>query len=74
MSKLEVVKQRVFEYVVIKHPTVEEAESGAGSEIIAGPAVVCATDEKGAAMRANRAVPEEEMKNESRLEVVIRGF
>ena len=33
-KKLEVRKQKVFEYVVIKHPTIEQAESGKGSEVI----------------------------------------
>ena len=73
-KKLEIIKQRVFEFVVIKHPTIEEAEQGKGSCIIVDVSHVCAADEAQALMHANRAIPEEDMKYEARLEVVLRPF
>jgi len=73
-KKLEIRKQKVFEYLVIKHPTVEEAEQGKGSEIIVAIGQLCADDERGAFVRASRGIPEEHMVHESRLEVVIRPF
>ena len=73
-KKLEVIKQKVFEYLVVKHPTIEQAETGTGSEIIVPLTQICANDEKGALLRANREIPEDQMQYESRLEVVIRPF
>ena len=73
-KKLEIQKQAVFEYVVIKHPTVEQAEAGATSEIILPLTQVCANDVEDAKIDVNRAIPEEHMKDRSRLEVVIRPF
>ena len=73
-KKLEVKKQVVFEYLVLKHPTIEQAEQGQGSEIVVELTQICANDEKGAVLRANRAIPEEHMQYESRLEVVVRPF
>lgn len=73
-KKLEVIKQKVFEYVVMKHPTIEEAESGKGSEIVVPLSQVCANDENGARLKANRDIPEEHMTHETRLEVVVRPF
>ena len=73
-KKLEIQKQLAFEYMVLKHPTVEQAEKGQGSEIIVQLTQICANDERGALLRANRDIPEEHMQHESRLEVVIRPF
>ena len=73
-KNLEIVKQSVYDMLVIKHPTVKEAEEGQGSEIIVPLTQICANDEKGAVMKANRAIPEDEMVNEARLEVVVRPF
>jgi len=73
-KKLEVRKQKVFEYLVIKHPTIEEAEQGKGSEIVVPLGQLCADDERAAFVRASRGIPEAEMNYESRLEVVIRPF
>lgn len=73
-KKLEVRKQKVFEYLVIKHPTIEEAEQGQTSEIIVPVGQLCADDERGAFVRASRGIPEDQMKFEARLEVVIRPF
>ena len=73
-KKLEIIKQTVFEFVVIKHPTIEEAEGGKGTEIVVPLTQVCANDEAGALMKANRLIPEQHMVHESRLEVVIRPF
>lgn len=73
-KKLEVIKQTVFEYIVIKHPTIEEAEQGRGTEIVVPLTQVCANDQGGAVLKANRDIPEEHMKHEARLEVVARPF
>ena len=73
-KKLEVIKQKLWEFVVIKHPTIEEAEKGAGSEIVVPLTQLCAADERAATLRANRMIPDTEMQFESRLEVVVRPF
>ena len=73
-KNLEIVKQTVFEFVVIKHPTVEQAEKGVGSEIVVPVTQVCANDLNGATMLANRAIPQEHMDHQSRLEVAVRPF
>lgn len=73
-KKLEIRKQKVFEYLVIKHPTIEEAEKGKTSEIIVKPQCVCADDESLANTLASRAIPEDQMQFQTRLEVVVRPF
>ena len=73
-KNLELRKQKLFEYIVIKHPTIAEAESGKNSCIVVPVTQICADDEKGAYVRASRDIPQEEMEHESRLEVVIRPF
>ena len=73
-KNLEIKKQRAFEYMVIKHPTIAEAEEGKGSEIIVPLKQICANDEAGALLLANRSIPEDQMPNVARLEVVLRGF
>lgn len=73
-KNLDLVKQKVFEYMVIKHPTVKEKEEGACSEVIVQLQHLCADDDRAAFVRASREIPEEHMKHEARLEVVIRPF
>lgn len=73
-KKLEIRRQKVFEYIVIKHPTIEEAEQGNGSEIVVELGRLCADDQGAAFVQASRLIPEEHMKNLARLEVAIRPF
>ncbi|MCB0361029.1 MAG: hypothetical protein KDD44_15375, partial [Bdellovibrionales bacterium] len=54
-------KQRVFEYLVVLHPTVKYAEEGGLSEIVVPPTTVCGNDIDHARMLANRAIPAEHM-------------
>lgn len=65
---------RVFEFVIIKHPTKDEEEKGQSSKLIVGVQTVLAKDEQGAAMLAGRAIPEEELPFIDRLEVAVRPF
>lgn len=67
-------RQEVFEYLIVKHPTKKEADDGRDAEIITPTTLVCAENQAAARLIANRAIPEEEMKHKSRLEVVIRPF
>ena len=73
-KNIDIKRQQVFEYLVLKHPTVAAFEKGAGSEIIVDLKTVCANDEAGARLKAIRAIPDEQIEHESRLEVVIRPF
>ena len=73
-KKLEVKKQKVFDYMVLLHPTIEGAEKGETTDIVVPLKQVCADDEQGAFVMASRAIPEEHVKDLSRLEVVIRPF
>jgi len=65
---------KVFEFVILKHPTQEEAKNGVASKMIGGVTTVLAKDESGAAMLAGRAIPEEELPFIDRLEVAVRPF
>ena len=73
-QEIAVRKQKVFEYLVVLHPTVKEAEEGGGSVIVVEPTTVCGNDIDHVRMLANRAIPVENMKDAARLEVVVRPF
>lgn len=73
-KKLEIIKQSVFEYVVMKHPTIAEAEEGKGSEIVVAITPICANDPEDAKLQAHNAIPVDLMKFRSRLEVAVRPF
>jgi hypothetical protein len=65
---------KVYEYVILVHPTAEEVKRGVIPRILAGPTAVLAKDDKGAAMLAGRAIPEEYVSVVDRIEVAVRPF
>lgn len=65
---------KVFEYVILAHPTEKEAEEGKTSEIIVGIKAVLAPSEQGAAMLAGRDIPDEWISKIDRVEVAVRAF
>lgn len=65
---------KVFQFVILKHPTKEERDSGKSSELVTEIETVLAKDEQGAAMLAGRAIPEAELPFIDRLEVAVRPF
>lgn len=73
-KKLEIIRQTVFEYLVLRHPTIEQAEKGVGTEIVVPVTVICAIDEEAARLQASRDIPQRLMKSQARLEVVVRPF
>ena len=73
-KKLEIRKQRAFEYLVLLHPTIEEAEKGASSEIIVQPKLCCADNEEQAHMLASREIPQDKLSQLARIEVATRPF
>lgn len=67
--------QKVFEYVIILHPTEKEAEAGAQSQLLNGGIEhVLASDERSAVLMAGRHIPEEHLDKLDRMEVAIRPF
>ena len=68
------MKLKVFEYVVVLHPTEQELKQGKDSSLVAGPTLLLALDEEKAKVRAYRAVSTEYDDALDRLEVLVRPF
>ena len=65
---------KVFQYVIIIHPTQKEKEDGKASEILIPITTVLAPDQNGAALLAGRAIPENYLDKLNRIEVAVRPF
>lgn len=65
---------KIFEYAVMKEPTIEEAEKGKSTELLVPITSVFAMDEQQAIMLAGRAIPEGELANVDRITVAVRPF
>jgi hypothetical protein len=61
------MKQKIFEYAVIAHPTSAEAEEGKTE-------VTLANDERAATIIASRKIPEAWLDKLDRVEIAIRPF
>ncbi len=68
------MKDKLFEYAVLLHPTKEESEKGTRSKLITPPATVLARDEKEVQMLISRQLPEDQLQNWDRIEVAVRPF
>lgn len=69
-------KSKLFQYAVLKHPkTKKDSEETTGkTEILVAPTVILAADEKTAAMKVAREIPESEMDNLENIEVILLPF
>lgn len=67
-------KLTLFEYVVLQHPTKEEAEKGVKTKIIIEPSRELAQDEKSVGMKIARKLPDEVMDSIQNIEIIIRPF
>lgn len=65
------MKKKVFQVITLLHPKDEKSETKLISK---GIETVLATDEKQAGVLAARMIPESEIKNLDRVEVVVRPF
>jgi hypothetical protein len=68
------MKQKIFEYAVIAHPTSAEAEEGKTTELLIKPEVTLANDERAATIIASRKIPEAWLDKLDRVEIAIRPF
>lgn len=71
---MELVKEKLFEYTVIWHPTKEESKSGKKSEMIVKPTIQLGADDKGVGMKAIKAIPAQYDGQLDQVEVVVRPF
>jgi len=65
---------KVFEYVVIFHPTEKEEEEGKVDELIVGVTQILAKDLSAATMRAARKIPEKFESQLDQMEIAVRPF
>jgi hypothetical protein len=65
---------KVWEYVIIAHPTTDEAKQGKGTEILVNPKVIVAPDERTAGIIAARQIPDTHLEKLDRVEVALRPF
>jgi hypothetical protein len=65
---------KLFQYIVLWHPTDEEKKKGDQSEIIVELTTVLAPDIQGATLLAGRDIGEEYLPKLSQIEVAVRPF
>lgn len=65
---------KLFEYVIIYHPSDEEKKTGLTDKLLIDVQRVLAPDVNTAAMIAGRSIPEEYLNRLDRLEVSVRPF
>ena len=71
---MELVKEKLFEYTVIWHPTKEESKAGKRSEVIVKSTTILGADDKGVGMKAIKAIPTTYDNQLDQVEVVVRPF
>lgn len=67
-------RPQAFEYLIIWHPTPDQAKGGKKSEIIARPKLILAKNIEAASMAAAMEIPTEKKGELDQLQVVIRPF
>jgi hypothetical protein len=68
------MKLKLFQIVTLLHPKGGEKSEEETRIISDGIETILAADEKQAAVLASRRIPEAEIKNLSRIEVIVRPF
>ena len=69
MSKL-----RLFQTVILFHPTEEESKAGKNTIVVKEPKTVLAKDDKAAAMKANLEIPTEYHEKLEQIEILVVNF
>lgn len=67
-------KPQAFEYLIIWHPTPDQAKEGKKSEIIAGPKLILAKSLEAASMAAAMDIPANKKEELDQIQVPIRPF
>jgi hypothetical protein len=68
------MKQTLFEYVVIWHPSKDESEKGAKSEVVVAKNSMLASNDKIVGMKAVMEIPEKFKSELEKIEIIIRPF
>jgi hypothetical protein len=68
------MKQKLFTYAILWHPTKEEAEKGKKSEILVQPATILADSDKSAAIMVSRKIDEKYLTQLDQVEIIIKPF
>jgi len=68
-------KSKLFQYAVLKHPkTNKEGKTEGNTEVLVQPTTILAVDEKTAAIKVAKAIPDNEMENLENIEIVLQSF
>ncbi|HNG68634.1 MAG TPA: hypothetical protein PLP63_06805 [Saprospiraceae bacterium] len=67
-------RPQAFEYLIIWHPTPDQAKGGKKSEVIAGPKLILAKNLEAASMAAAMEIPTDKKDELDQVQVVIRPF
>lgn len=69
-------KSKLFQYAVLKHPkNTKDGKDGEGTTtVLVAPTTILAVDEKTAAIKVAKAIPDTEMENLEQIEIVLQSF
>jgi hypothetical protein len=68
------MKQQLFQYAVIWHPTKEQHEAGKKSKLLVEPKTILSQSKDSAFVLASREIPEQYLDELDQVEVVLRPF
>ncbi len=71
---MEIVKERMFQYAVLWHPSKEQSKEGQKSKMIVEPKIILGSDDKAVGMKAIKAIPAEYDEQLDQIEVVVQAF
>lgn len=71
---MSLVKSKVFETMVLWHPTADQFKNGQKSKIIVELKTTLEPDEKSAGMKAIKSIPDEFNDQLEQIEVVVKPF
>lgn len=65
---------QLFQYAVLLHPKKKKDEFEGDTELLAGPETIMAKDEKQAGIKIARKIPEKQLDNLDRIDILVRPF
>ena len=71
---MELVRERMFQYAILWHPSKEQAKEGQKSKMLVEPRMILGTDDKTIGMKAIKAIPSEYDNQLEQIEVVVQAF
>lgn len=71
---MELVRERMFQYAILWHPSKEQAKEGQKSKMLIAPTMILGSDDKTVGMRAIKAIPAEYDAQLEQIEVVVQAF